>query len=84
MRQDGTPGDPLYRAILLLLALDVVAGAVLMVLGHYRVVAPALGEVGTWLGILGGTLYLLLRWWGRRRARQGGGEDGGEGEGGRP
>lgn len=69
MRQDGTPSDAVYRAILLLLGLDVVAGAALMVLGHYRVVDPALGEVGTWLGVLGGVLYLLFRWWGRRRAR---------------
>ncbi len=61
------PSDPIFRAVLLLLGLDVILGAVLMVLAHYGVVGAALGDVGAVLGIVGGVLYLFFRWWGRRR-----------------
>ena len=61
------PSDPIFRAVLLLLGLDVILGASLMVLSHYGVVDEALGDVGAGLGIVGGVLYLFFRWWGRRR-----------------
>lgn len=66
------PDDPLYRAILALLALDAVGGAILMLLAHFRVVDPALGEIGFGLGLLGGLLFLLLR---RLAARRPAGDD---------
>lgn len=64
------PSDTIFRAILLLLGLDVIAGAALMLLGHYRFHDPALVDLGAGLGIVGGLAYLFFRWWGRRRAAQ--------------
>ncbi|SMF08641.1 hypothetical protein SAMN06265365_102169 [Tistlia consotensis] len=64
------PRDPIYRTILLLLGLDAVAGAVLMLLGHYRFHDQALVDLGAGLGVAGGLLYLFFRWWGRRRLAQ--------------
>ena len=61
------PQDTLFRFILLVLLADVLLGAVLMLLGHYGYVDPALVDLGAGLGIVGGLLYFLFRWWGRRR-----------------
>ena len=64
------PSDPIFRVILLVLGLDVVAGALLMILSHYGRVGEAAGDAGAALGIVGGLLYLFFRWWGRRRERE--------------
>lgn len=61
------PQDTLFRFILLVLLADVLLGAVLMLLGHYGYVDPALVDLGAGLGIVGGLLYFFFRWWGRRR-----------------
>ncbi|MEX2631850.1 MAG: hypothetical protein WD341_18085 [Tistlia sp.] len=63
------PSDPIFRAILVLLGLDVVVGAMLMLLAHGGWIDPALGDLGFGLGLLGGLLYLGFRRWGRRRAQ---------------
>jgi hypothetical protein len=65
------------------LGLAVVAGALLMLLGHYRLIDPAAADVGFALGVGAGLLYLCLRWWRRRQeAGRVGGRAGGRAGGG--
>ncbi len=64
------PGDPLYRAILIVLVLNVVLGAGLALFGDLRLNDPTTKSVGISLALISGTLYYLLRFLGRRAARK--------------
>lgn len=59
--------DRIHRLLRPLLGLAVVGGALLMLLGHYRLLDPGAADVGFALGVGAGLLYLCLRWWHRRR-----------------
>jgi threonine/homoserine efflux transporter RhtA len=78
------PQDGIYRAILMVLVLSVLAGAALALLGELVWQREDMSETGTWIALVSGGLYVVFRFLGAREARRreedraGGAGDGGE------
>ena len=64
------PNDGIYRAILLVLILSVVAGGAIALAGRFVWQRPDIGELGTWIVLVSGAIYLVFRWLGVREARR--------------
>ena len=60
------PEDGIFRAILIVLVVSTVAGAVMMLAGFYVVHSEAVVDVGTGLALVSGLLYGFFRILGRR------------------
>jgi hypothetical protein len=64
------PNDGIFRAILLVLVISVIAGAGLMLTGEYLFRSPQMVTVGTGAALICGVLYFLFRLFGRREMRR--------------
>ena len=64
------PGDPIYRAILIVLVVNVVLGAGLALFGEQHFEDPAVKSVGVGLALISGALYYIFRFLGYREARR--------------
>ena len=69
-RRSALPEDGIFRAILLVLVITVIAGAVATLVGEYVLHSEALVRVGTGAVLIGGAVYFVFRWLGRREARR--------------
>lgn len=68
------PDDGIYRAILIVLVISVVAGALAMLVGERIFHSEAMESAGAGLALVSGAVYFFFRWLGRREARRRGGE----------
>ena len=73
------PDDGIYRAILIVLVISVLAGGVIALAGEMVYRDEAISRFGGWVTAICGALYVLFRWLGRREARKR--EDSGAGTG---
>ena len=64
------PGDGIYRAILVVLALSVGVGVLLAISAESLFQSKPLGDVGAGLALTSGLLYLFLRLLGRREEKR--------------
>ena len=64
------PDDGIFRAILIVLVLSVVAGVLATLAGDLVFHSPALERTGTGVALVCGTLYFVFRWLGRREMRR--------------
>ncbi len=64
------PQDGIYRTILLVLVIDIVAGALLAVAGESLFQRPELSTLGTALALIGAALYVFFRLLGARQAKR--------------
>jgi hypothetical protein len=64
------PPDGIYRAILLVLVVSLLAGAVITLAGELVWHSPGLSQAGTWLVVAAGGAYLFFRVLGAREARR--------------
>ncbi|MGF1608042.1 MAG: hypothetical protein ACFCUQ_01505 [Kiloniellales bacterium] len=62
------PDDPIYRAILFVLVLSVLAGALLALAGEAWFYDRGISRLGGWIAVVCGALYFFFRWLGRRAA----------------
>ncbi len=77
------PRDGIYRSILWVLVLSVVAGAAMALLGGLVWRREDVSETGTWIVLVSGGIYLVFRWLGAREARRQAGDPAdGPGDGG--
>ena len=68
------PGDGIYRTILLVMVLSVVAGAIVTFVGAYALRDDAISRAGTWLALISAGIYVFFRLLGRREMRRRDGE----------
>ena len=68
------PDDGIYRAILIVLVLSVVAGVAIMLTGERMFQSLAMERAGAGLALVSGAVYFVFRWLGRREARRRGSE----------
>ncbi len=61
-----THGDGIYRAILWVLALTVVAGAIVAILGETAAHSPVMVRVGAAVALVAGVIYGFFRWLGTK------------------
>ena len=74
------PRDGIYRAILWVLVLTVVAGAIFAILGATAAHSQVMVRVGAGVALVAGAIYAFFRWLGtRERRRRGASGDEGEG-----
>lgn len=64
------PDDALYRAILIVLVVSLLIGAVLALAGDLVWHSPGLSQAGTWLVAASGGAYVFFRILGARAARK--------------
>ncbi len=64
------PDDRLYRAILLVLLISLLAGVGTAVAGQVILRSAAAAAAGAWLAVVSGIVYCFFRWLGRREARR--------------
>ncbi len=64
------PDDGIYRAILVVLVLSVVAGAAITLAGQFVWQRADIGELGAWIALVSGAIYLVFRCLGAREARR--------------
>ncbi len=69
--RDKLPDDGIYRAILWVMVLTVMAGAVFAILGETVLHDPVLVRVGAGVALVGGGVYAFFRWLGAREVRKG-------------
>ena len=77
------PQDSIYRSILLVLVVSVLAGAALALLGELVWRREEVSETGTWIALVSAGLYVFFRFLGAREARRRRGEGEADGPGGR-
>jgi hypothetical protein len=72
MRRDTPPfpQDGIFRVILFVLVLSVLAGALLALAGEAWFHDPAFSRLGGWIAVVCGALYFFFRWLGRREMRR--------------
>lgn len=63
------PRDGIYRSILLVLVITILAGALLALAGEYLLASEAAKTVGVGVVLISGALYFFFRLLGRRAAR---------------
>ena len=64
------PNESIYRAILIVLVVSLLAGVVIALVGEYRLHSAPVSRAGAWLAIVSGAIYVFFRWLGRREARR--------------
>ncbi|MFQ6019067.1 MAG: hypothetical protein ACE5KF_12840 [Kiloniellaceae bacterium] len=64
------PRDGIYRAILWVMVATVVVGALLAVAGETLYQNPGLARFGAVVAFVGGAIYAVFRWLGRRETRR--------------
>ncbi len=69
------PQDGIHRAILWVLALTVVAGALFAILGETAAHDPAMVRVGAGVALVAGAIYAFFRRLGAKRSRRRGDSD---------
>jgi len=71
--------DGVYRAILMVMTLSVIAGALLALLGDYYFHSEAIKNVGVGAVIISGAIYFFFRFLGRQSDKKNAGDrrDGG-------
>ena len=69
------PGDGIYRAILWVLALTVVAGAILALLGATAAQDPVMVRVGAGVALIAGVIYAFFRRLGAKQSERRGDSD---------
>ncbi len=74
------PQDGIYRAILWVLALTVVAGALFAILGETAAHNPVMVRVGAGVALVAGAVYAFFRRLGATQSRRRGEPDGGPNE----
>ncbi len=74
------PQDGIYRAILWVLALTVVAGALFAILGETAAHNPVMVRVGAGAALVAGAIYAFFRRLGATQSRRRGEPDGGPNE----
>ncbi len=74
------PQDGIYRAILWVLALTVVAGAAFAILGETAAHDPVMVRVGAGVALVAGAVYAFFRRLGATQSRRRGEPDGGPNE----
>ena len=62
--------DPIYRAVLAVMAVSVVGGAVLALFGDYYFHSAAMKNVGVGAVIVSGAIYFIFRFLGRQNAKR--------------
>ena len=65
---DSTGDEPIFRAILWVMVISVVAGVGLALAGELVFVSESIRNAGTGVGIVSGMIYFIFRWLGRREA----------------
>ena len=73
IRDEGSatvPDDGIFRAILIVLVLSVVAGVLATLAGDLVFHWPALESAGTGIALVCGALYFVFRWLGRLEMRR--------------
>ena len=69
-RPPTRPGDGIHRAILWVMVVTVILGAVLAIIGATRLQDPALGRLGVAIAVVGAAIYAFFRILGVREARR--------------
>ena len=64
------PPDGIYRSILLVLVITILAGALFALAGEYIMASEAAKTVGVGVVLIAGALYFFFRLLGRREARR--------------
>ena len=64
------PPDGIYRSILLVLVITILAGALFALVGEYIMASEAAKTVGVGVVLIAGALYFFFRLLGRREARR--------------
>ena len=64
------PDDRIYRTILIVLVVSLLAGAVLALAGDLVWHSPGLSQAGVWLVVASGGAYVFFRVLGAREARK--------------
>lgn len=74
------PRDGIYRAILWVLVLTVVAGALFAILGETAAQDPVMVRVGAGVALVAGVIYAFFRRLGAKERKRRGDADGGPNE----
>ena len=74
------PDDGIFRAILAVLVVSMVTGAVVMLAGFYVTQSEAMIDAGAGLALISGLAYGVFRLLGRREQRRREGGEGGPGD----
>jgi hypothetical protein len=69
-RRPALPEDGIFRTILWVLVITVVAGGAVTLAGEYVYHSEAMVTVGTGAALIAGGIYFVFRWLGRREARR--------------
>ena len=69
------PDDGIYRTILWVIVLTIVAGAIVTIAGQTVWHDPEISNFGAIVALIGGALYVVFRWLGMREAKRRAGED---------
>ena len=69
-RRPALPEDGIFRTILWVLVITVVAGGAVTLAGEYVYDSEVMIRVGTGAVLIGGAIYFVFRWLGRREARR--------------
>lgn len=64
------PDDGIYRTVLLVLVLSILAGAAIALAGEVLWHREDLTQLGTWIALVCGGIYLVFRVLGAREARR--------------
>jgi hypothetical protein len=64
------PQESIYRAILIVLVVSLLAGVAVTLVGEYMLYSEPVSRAGTWLAIVSGAIYFFFRWLGRRESRR--------------
>ncbi len=64
------PEESIYRAILIVLVVSLLAGVAITLVGEYMLHSAPVSRAGAWLAIVSGAIYFFFRWLGRRETRR--------------
>jgi hypothetical protein len=68
------PNESIYRAILIVLGVSLLAGVAIALVGEYMLHSEPVSQAGAWLAIVSGAIFFFFRWLGRRETRRGAAE----------
>lgn len=68
--QSSLPGDGIFRAVLVVLVITILSGALLTLAGEYYFHDEAVKNAGVGIVLVGGLVYFFFRVLGRREARR--------------
>ncbi len=64
------PDERIYRAILIVLVVSLLAGVAITLVGEYMLHSEPVSRAGAGLAIVSGAIYFFFRWLGRRETRR--------------